>query len=213
MILPAPATTPCSRCARRFGPRSVAAARLSEQPRECRGCPFDQTRPATPFLELVEMNLSRVLQVVEERRVHLRTDRSVEKYDVRFVVERHGPVVEVHRANRSPDAVGDNGFRMNHRRLVLIDLESRPEQLLVPMSTCVPRRLHVALFADGENANVDTALDGGFEQPAEIVVRYEIRIGDVQSMARAGDRQGDESLRRRAAGRRLREEQTGMNEP
>src|SRR4030095_6616031 len=47
--------------------------------------------------------------------------------------------------------------------------------------------------------HVDTALRSPNQQLAKIVVRHEVRIGDVQRPARTTDRQREKSLRRRAA--------------
>src|SRR3954465_7773204 len=87
---------------------------------------------------------------------------------------------------------------MNHRRLVFVDPHARLQQILVPVATGIPRRLHVRLRADGQHADVAPSPNRAFEEPAEVVVGHEIRIGDVQSSVSRGDTQGQKSFSGRA---------------
>src|ERR1044071_4822710 len=87
--------------------RRLADPRPLQHPAQQRRPVLEQAAIPGAALELGESDLLRVLEVVEEQRVHRRAEAGVERDEVRLVVERERPVVEVHRADRRPEAVDD----------------------------------------------------------------------------------------------------------
>ena len=89
---------------------------------------------------------------------------------------------------------------MHHRRLILIDLHSTLEKLLVIRASRVPRRFHIGFVAYREHANVDAAMRCCQQQSQEIIAGHEIGVTDVEGFLRASDREREISFGGCAAG-------------
>ena len=145
-------------------------------------------------------------------RVHLRAQRRIEEHEVRLVVEGERPVVEVHRADRAPEAVHDERLRVHHRRLILVDADRR--RAAAPRSVRAPPTSVVFTSVSSLTVRMRTSTPRCprlLEQLPEIVVGDEVRVVDVERLARAGDRERDEPLGRRASRGRRGEEDPGVH--
>src|SRR5678809_1075565 len=95
------------------------------------------TRPLSDFL--VDRSLSEyhwvyllgVREVLEKYLFHLFSCRLVENDKIRFLIERDGAIVCIHASDGHPCTVDHYRLRVHHRRLILVNLDSAFEQLLI----------------------------------------------------------------------------------
>ena len=112
----------------------------------------------------------------------------------RLVVELERAVVEVRRADRRPAAVDGHRLGVQHRRLVLVDLDARPHQLVVGGAAGDPDRRLVDVRARHEHAHAHAALGRVLERLGERRARDEVGRGEVDRLLRGCDREVVERL-------------------
>src|SRR5687767_422941 len=148
--------------------------------------PLEDLSSPRPFPERLQLDLVGVLQVLEEDLIHLLPHTRIERNDLRLIVERDRPVVEVHRSDGRPEPVDHDRLRMHHRRFVFVDLHSSLEKPFIQTTSRIQGALDVGLFTHRENAHVHSALRLIDEQSAEVVIRHEVRVRYVKTLSRSG---------------------------
>src|SRR5262245_13662462 len=89
---------------------------------------FHQHRPLPPGLQIEASGRLHVLLEIGEQP---RRKIAVRHRDIQLVVELERSVVEVRRSEHAPHTVDDEGLRVHHGRLVLVDLDAQFHQLVV----------------------------------------------------------------------------------
>ena len=110
------------------------------------------------------------------------------------VVDHDG--VRSERPHRGLDVVDDHRLGVQHRRLILEDLDAGLEQLFVGRAPGHPHRRLVDLRAGHQDADPDAALGGVLQRLDERRARREVRRGQVDPLAR-GEHLRVDVLRRR----------------
>jgi hypothetical protein len=106
----------------------------------------------------VAVHLARAGEVLGEHLLQLRDQARIAEAEVGFFVEREGPVVEVGGADGRPRVVDHHEFVVEHRGLVLADLDARVHQLPVEAGAVLPRPPGVAVAAGDDQLHPRAAV-------------------------------------------------------
>ena len=127
---------------------------------------------------------------------------AVEAADVALFVVGERSVVEVRRADRHPAAIDDHRLLMEHGAVELVDLDARRQQAAEQPHAVVARQPVVVADARHHDAHVDASPLGVDQRVDRDRIRHEVRVGDVDRLARADDRQVVHGPHARRAGLR-----------
>ena len=115
--------------------------------------------------------------------------------------------IDVTRPDGEPLAIDDERLRMEGRGLPFVHPHAGVKERVIPGTPCQPDDVDVGTGTCGEDAHIDATSRGGSQLVDETAVRREVRIGDIERPACAGDRQGEETSGRGTADRRRRVQQ------
>ena len=159
-----------------------------------------------PVVPAPGVDLLGALEVMLERLRELAGEALVPDAQGDLVVELKRAVVEVDGADRRPGAVDAQRLRVQHRRLVLEHPHTRLEQLVVGRPACDPDEGLVDVRPRDEDPHRDAALCRRAERLGERRPGDEVGGGELDRLARGGDRQVVERLDVGVADRRARSE-------
>src|SRR5439155_19527290 len=112
--------------------------------------------------------------------------RGIQSGEVPFIVDAEGAAVEVGRADDAPDAVDDQNFRVDHRRLVFVDGRAGLEDLAVASSARAAGEEVIGVLAGSDDDHLDAALDGAADLFFGGAVGHEVGGDDVDGLLRGG---------------------------
>ena len=135
--------------------------------------------------------------------------RAIEAAHVALFVVRERSVVEVGGADRHPQAIDDHRLLMQHGAVVFVNLDAGREQPAEQPHAVVARQPVVVADARHHDADVDAALLGLDQRLDRDGIGHEIRVGDVDRLAGADDRQVVHRPHARRAGLRRAQDASG----